>query len=206
MWVKVCGLRDRVTVEAAIEAGADAVGFVFARGSVRTISAVDASPLVAQARKRNVLTVGVFRNQPPAEVVELAEASGVAIVQLHGDEPAADHALLQGRGWPTIRAMAARDYSPELDEVSHPADFLLLDAPEPGAGALFDGGGLVELPPSRDWVLAGGLNPANVAERIRTLQPWGVDVSSGVESAPGVKSATLISAFVGAARGSNEHS
>ncbi len=198
--MKVCGLRDRETVDAAVGAGADAVGFVFAPGSVRTVPAVDAAPLVAHARERGVLTVGVFRNQPLAEVVALAELSGVAVVQLHGAEPAADHRELRERGWPTIRAMAARDYAPEREVAPHPADHLLLDAPEPGAGRLFDGGGLVERPPSRDWVLAGGLTPGNVAERIRTLRPWGVDVSSGVESSPGVKSVTLVREFVHAAQ------
>ncbi|MFF1574566.1 phosphoribosylanthranilate isomerase [Leifsonia sp. NPDC058292] len=208
MWVKVCGLTDAESVEAAVSAGADAVGFVFAPGSPRLVDALVARDLAARAvtragareRQTGVLTVGVFRNQPVAEVARLATEAGLDVVQLHGAETAADHAALQALGWPTIRAMAARDYTRSVDAVPHPADQLLLDAPEPGAGETFDGGHLVTEPPNREWILAGGLTPRNVADRIRELQPWGVDVSSGVELAPGRKSPELIAQFVAAAR------
>jgi phosphoribosylanthranilate isomerase len=185
-------------VAAAVEAGADAVGFVFAPGSPRLVDAALARSLVAGAS--GVLTVGVFRNQPVDEVIRIAEAAGVDAVQLHGHESAADHVAVRAAGWPTIRAMAARAYTVEVDAVAHPSDYLLLDAPEPGAGELFDGAHLAARPPSRQWVLAGGLRPGNVAERIRDLRPWGVDVSSGVETAPGRKSPELIARFVAAAR------
>jgi phosphoribosylanthranilate isomerase len=199
MWVKVCGLRDPESVAAAVEAGADAVGFVFAPGSPRVVDATLARSLGAAAS--GVLTVGVFRNQPVDEVIRIAEAAGVDAVQLHGWESAADHEAVRAAGWPTIRAMAARDYTVEIDAVAHPSDYLLLDAPEPGAGEPFDGAYLAARPPSRPWVLAGGLTPRNVAERIRELRPWGVDVSSGVETAPGRKSPELIARFVAAAAG-----
>jgi phosphoribosylanthranilate isomerase len=199
MWVKVCGLRDPESVAAAVEAGADAVGFIFAPGSPRVVDATLARSLVPGAS--GVLTVGVFRNQPVAEVIRIAGEAGVDAVQLHGRESAADHEAFRAAGWPTIRAMAARDYTVEIDAVAHPSDYLLLDAPDPGVGELFDGAHLGARPPSRPWVLAGGLTPGNVAERIRELRPWGVDVSSGVETAPGRKSPALIARFVAAARG-----
>jgi phosphoribosylanthranilate isomerase len=199
MWVKVCGLRDPESVAAAVEAGADAVGFVFAPGSPRVVDTTLARSLVAGAS--GLLTVGVFRNQPVDEVIRLADEAGVDAVQLHGWESAADHEAVRAAGWPTIRAMAARDYTVEIDAAAHPSDYLLLDAPAPGAGELFDGAHLAARPPSRPWVLAGGLGAGNVAERIRELRPWGVDVSSGVETAPGRKSPELIARFVAAARG-----
>jgi phosphoribosylanthranilate isomerase len=199
MWVKVCGLRDRESVEAAVDAGVDAVGFVFAPGSPRRVDAALARSLVVGAS--GVLSVGVFRNQPVAEVIRMAREAGVDAVQLHGSESAVDHEAVRAAGWPTIRAMAAREYTVEVDADAHPSDYLLLDAPEPGAGELFDGAHLAARPPSRPWVLAGGLEPGNVAERIRELRPWGVDVSSGVETAPGRKSPELIARFVAAARG-----
>ncbi|WP_431278046.1 phosphoribosylanthranilate isomerase [Leifsonia poae] len=207
MWVKVCGLRDSESVAAAVEAGADAVGFVFAPGSPREIDPDRARSLVGSAS--GTLTVGVFRDQPVDEVIRIAREAGVDAVQLHGSETVADHEAVRAAGWPTIRAMAARDYvgagsgsgSGSVDGDGHPAEYLLLDAPNPGAGEVFDGAQLAARPPSRPWVLAGGLDPGNVAQRIRELRPWGVDVSSGVETAPGVKSPALIARFVAAARG-----
>jgi phosphoribosylanthranilate isomerase len=198
MWVKVCGLGDPESVAAAVDAGADAVGFVFAPGSPRVVDATLARSLVAGAS--GVLTVGVFRNQPVDEVIRVAGEAGVGAVQLHGRESAADHEAVRAAGWPTIRAMAARDYTVEVDAVAHPSDYLLLDAPDPGVGELFDGAHLAARPPSRPWVLAGGLTPGNVGERIRELRPWGVDVSSGVETAPGRKSPEFIARFVAAVR------
>ncbi|MFF1878301.1 phosphoribosylanthranilate isomerase [Leifsonia sp. NPDC058230] len=202
MWVKVCGLRDPESVAAAAEAGADAIGFVFAPGSPRVVDATLARSLISGAS--GTLTVGVFRNQPIAEVIRTAAEAGVDAVQLHGSESAVDHEAVRAAGWPTIRAMAAREYTAEVDAGAHPSDYLLLDAPEPGAGELFDGAYLAQRPPSRPWVLAGGLEPGNVAGRIRELRPWGVDVSSGVETAPGRKSPALIARFVAAARGGFE--
>lgn len=201
MWVKVCGLTEQRSLDAAIEAGADAVGFVFAPKSPRYIDAADAAPLV-QSVPPGVRTVGVFRRQPLDDVIRTATEAGVTTVQLHGDEPPSDFATLASHGFATIRATTASTYlavaANERDAWHE--DFLLLDAPNPGAGVTFDATELLESPPARDWVLAGGLTPDNVADLIAMLTPWGVDVSSGVESAPGVKNPDRIRAFIAAAK------
>ncbi|TWS24082.1 phosphoribosylanthranilate isomerase [Tsukamurella sputi] len=194
MFVKVCGLRTPEAVDAAVEAGADAVGFVFAPGSVRLIDPASASVLLARVPER-VETVGVFRGQPIDEVVRLARASGVGTIQLHGDEPD-DHFARAAAGFRTIRAISAARFT----ESGHAGqERLLIDATVPGSGATFDPADL-PVPPSVDWLLAGGLRPDNVAALIDAFEPSGVDVSSGVESAPGVKDPALIRAFIAATR------
>jgi len=203
-WVKICGLSTPETVDVAVAAGADAVGFVFAPGSPRTVDAATARPLVARVPE-GVETVGVFRGQDVAAVLELARASGVSTVQLHGDETAADVAAVQAAGFRVIRAVSASRYASETEEerAAFGEDALLLDAVDPGAGAVFDAAPLLAAPPSRPWLLAGGLTPANVAGLLGELRPAGavgVDVSSGVESSRGVKDSRLIADFVAAAR------
>ncbi|WP_449409122.1 phosphoribosylanthranilate isomerase [Microbacterium maritypicum] len=201
MWVKVCGLRDEQSLDAAGEAGADAVGFVFAAKSPRFLAAADASHLVSRV-PRSVATVGVFRRQPVDDVVRLATEAGVTTVQLHGDEPPSDFALVRAHGFRTIRATTAARYLAETPDQrdAYGEDLLLLDAPSPGAGRTFDASDLRTSPPSRDWALAGGLTPENVVGLIRDLRPWGVDVSSGVESAPGMKDPDRVRAFITAVR------
>ncbi|NMD56694.1 MULTISPECIES: phosphoribosylanthranilate isomerase [Tsukamurella] len=195
MFVKVCGLRTVETVDAAVDAGADAVGFVFAPGSVRLIEPAAAAELIARVPER-VETVGVFRGQPIDEVLRLARASGVGTIQLHGDEPGDHFVRAAAAGFRTIRAISAARYT----ESGHGGDErLLIDATVPGSGATFDPADL-PVPPRADWLLAGGLRPDNVAALIAAFGPSGVDVSSGVESAPGVKDPSLIRRFVAAAR------
>lgn len=201
MWVKVCGLREAVTLDAALAAGVDAVGFVFAPASPRVIAPTDAAAL-AQRVPVGVETVGVFRRQSITEVINIASAAAVSTVQLHGDESAECFAALRLRGFRTIRATSAQAYLGQTTQArdEYQEDLLLIDAPSPGAGRTFDTSALVRTPPDRDWILAGGLDPENVAELIRAVRPWGVDVSSGVESAPGVKDAERIRDFVAAVR------
>ena len=204
-WVKICGLSTPETVDAAVEAGADAVGFVFAPGSPRTIDPATARELAARVPE-GIETVGVFRGQGIGTVLELARASSLSAVQLHGDETPADVATAHAAGFRVIRAVSAAAYAAEPKEarVAYREDALLLDAVDPGAGAVFDAGPLYSRPPSRQWLLAGGLTPDTVAsllEGLRSIGAVGVDVSSGVESSRGVKSVDLIRAFVEAARG-----
>lgn len=205
MFVKICGLREPETLAAAIDAGADAVGFVFAPGSPRTIDAETARPLVRQV-PASVQTVGVFRKQPLDEVLSIARAAGVSTVQFHGDEPLADLDRARAEGFDTIRALSLDEYLRELknDPEALRAHRLLLDAPVPGAGEPFDTAALIENPPPTGWLLAGGLHPGNVAELAAALTgpaaASGVDVSSGVESSRGIKDAALIRAFIAAAR------
>ncbi|ROS47984.1 phosphoribosylanthranilate isomerase [Frigoribacterium sp. PhB24] len=203
-WVKICGLSTPETVDAAVEAGVDAVGFVFAPGSPRTIDPATARELTARV-PAGVETVGVFRGQDVETVLELARASSVSTVQLHGDETPGDVARAHEAGLRVIRAVGAAAYAAEPEEArgAFREDALLLDAVAPGAGATFDSAPLLAAPPARDWLLAGGLTPANVAGLLAGLRPQGavgVDVSSGVESSRGVKSVELIRAFVVAAR------
>ncbi|MFC5722310.1 phosphoribosylanthranilate isomerase [Streptomyces gamaensis] len=197
LFVKICGLRTHEDVAAAVAAGADAVGFVFAE-SPRRMEASVAREL-ARAVPEHVLTVGVFRRQPLEDVRALAEASGVRAVQLHGDEGEEYYAALRRPGRTLLRAVAAREGRRErcggLGE-----DLLLLDAPAPGAGRPWDWSAPGFVPPEGRWLLAGGLTVGNVGEAVRATGAWGVDVSSGVERERGVKDAELIASFVRAAR------
>ncbi|GAB3130565.1 N-(5'-phosphoribosyl)anthranilate isomerase [Tsukamurella serpentis] len=195
MFVKVCGLRTRESVEAAVAAGADAIGFVFAPGSVRLIDAQAAAGLIS-AVPDSMETVGVFRGQPIDEVLRLARASRVRTIQLHGDEPAEHFARAAEAGFATIRAISATRFTRSGHDG---AERLLIDATVPGSGATFDPADL-PVPPSTSWLLAGGLRPDNVADLIAAFGPSGVDVSSGVESAPGVKDPGLIREFVATAK------
>ena len=201
MFVKICGLREPVSLAAAIEGGADAVGFVFALGSPRTVDAATVRALL-ESVPASVLTVGVFRAQPIEEVVATARAAGVSVVQLHGGEPLSEFERLQSEGFGTIRALSIDEYRLERDRDPEglAAHRLLVDAPVPGAGQPFDTSVLRQHPPHGDWLLAGGLDPHNVAELIAIARPPGVDVSSGVESTRGQKDPARIRAFISAVR------
>ncbi|MFE3579910.1 phosphoribosylanthranilate isomerase [Streptomyces vinaceus] len=196
LFVKICGLKTGPDVDVAVAAGADAVGFVFAPGSPRTIGAGQARELAARVPD-SVLTVGVFRGQPVDEVRRLAEESGVRGVQLHGDEGPEFYEALRAGGRTLLRATSGRvERCGEYGE-----DLLLLDAPDPGSGKPWNWGSAEFTAPEGRWLLAGGLTPGNVREAVETTGAWGVDVSSGVERERGVKDPALIRAFVEAARG-----
>src|SRR5690606_12466851 len=198
MFVKICGLSERVHVYDAIEAGADAVGLVLTP-SPRFVTADAAKDLVAAAEER-VLTVGVFRDETVDEIERLAEASGVSAVQVHGNRSRAEISKLGMIGRTLIPAVPFDDPSLEENFGEH---MLLVDAPNPGSGEVWDYAAMLGLTLSDvggRWLLAGGLTPDNVASAIAAATPWGVDVSSGVETAPGVKSSELIRSFVSAAK------
>ncbi|MGL3805442.1 phosphoribosylanthranilate isomerase [Paeniglutamicibacter sp. R2-26] len=201
LYIKICGLSTPDSVAAAVAAGADAVGFVFAPGSPRTVDAESARTL-GEAVPSAIETVGVFRNQPLAEVLDIATRAGVSTVQLHGDEPLGDILALQDAGFRTLRAFSVDAFEalgPE-ERALWDTERILLDAVEPGAGVTFDASDVLARPPAGMWLLAGGLNPGNVAALVKTLNPGGVDVSSGVESSRGVKDNGLIAEFIRAAR------
>lgn len=204
MFVKICGLKTPTDVEAAVQAGADAIGFVFAPGGPRSTDPHTVAELITRVPEQ-VETVGVFRNQDIDEVIALASAGGVQTVQLHGDETLEDLAAVKAAGFGVLRAFSAEAYS-HLDDAERrawDAERILLDAVEPGAGMTFDPAVLAGGFPTGDWLLAGGLRPTNVAELIALLNPAGVDVSSGVEASRGVKDPELIRAFVAAAKSGN---
>ncbi|MFE6083815.1 phosphoribosylanthranilate isomerase [Streptomyces virginiae] len=195
VFIKICGLRTAHDVDVAVAAGADAVGFVFAPGSPRTVDSATARELAARVPD-GVLTVGVFRGQTVAEVRRFTEESGVRGVQLHGEEGPEDFAALRAEGRTLLRATA--EHVKRCGEYGE--DLLLLDAPDPGSGKPWNWGAADFTAPEGRWLLAGGLNPGNVRAALAATGAWGVDVSSGVERERGVKSPELIRAFIEAAR------
>lgn len=201
MFVKICGLVEPENLAAAVRGGADAVGFVFAPGSPRTVDPGTVRELVRLVPD-SVETVGVFRGQPVDQVVEMARAAGVRTVQLHGGEPLEDLDRVRAAGFGVIRALSVAEYLSELDRQPDGIALhrLLLDAPVPGAGIPFDPEPLLRHRPPQNWLLAGGLNPSNVASLVDQMRPGGVDVSSGVESSRGVKDVELVESFIAAAR------
>lgn len=202
LFVKICGVRTPEAVDTAVEYGAGAVGFVFGP-SPRQVDAATARALAARVPE-DVLTVGVFRDMPLAEVAELTDRTGVRAVQLHGSEDRTYYERLRRPGRTLIRGTAPAGGSGEAGSPRSPGslgeDILLLDAPVPGAGVPWDWSRLPAMPPDSRWLLAGGLTPSNVAAAVAATRPWGVDVSSGVESTRGVKDPALIAAFLTAAR------
>ncbi|EKP95658.1 phosphoribosylanthranilate isomerase [Thermaerobacter subterraneus] len=284
LWIKICGLRDAATARAALQAGADALGFVFAP-SPRQVDPATVARIVAGLPRELPLErgpagagragsagdfgprpalVGVFVNASLAEILVVARQAGLTHVQLHGDEPEDLVAALQAEGLRVIRAVAAaargaaggtaaaagrgaavahgtvaaaseatgtcsqddpgetagtggaghssaaattagEGESPELQQaLVTRADRVLLDAALPGqrggTGQRADWAAAAWLARRRPLILAGGLNPENVAEAVRAVRPWGVDVSSGVERARGVKDPERIARFIAAAR------
>ncbi|MDY7100889.1 MAG: phosphoribosylanthranilate isomerase [Actinomycetota bacterium] len=194
MFVKVCGVTRPADAVAAIDAGADALGLNFVPSSRRRIDVAAARAIVAVVPD-HVMTVGVFRDQPVDEVLAITGELGLDAAQLHGDEPPEATAAVAAGVGTVIKAVAAG--TPAADAVGdHAADIVLLDAPEPGGGITFDWGLVGDLVARHDVLLAGGLAPDNVGDAVRRVRPWGVDVASGVESAPGCKDASLMARFV----------
>lgn len=197
MWIKICGVTTEEDALMAVALGADAVGFVFAP-SPRQVT-VGAVRDITRRLPPEILTVGVFRDQDPHFVIDTVLGAGLRGAQLHGHETPSMAAEIRSRVQTLIVAFAAG--SPgvaRFDE--YQADALLLDAPNPGSGQVFDWSLVDDVPPNRRLILAGGLSPDNVAAAIRQVDPWGVDTSSGVESAPGRKDPRLVQAFIRAAR------
>jgi phosphoribosylanthranilate isomerase len=197
MWVKICGVTSEQDALLAVAMGADAVGFVFAP-SPRQMRPNDVQAIVRRLPPE-ILTVGLFRDERAQRVVDVINQTKLKAVQLHGHESREDCGYVSVRVPIFIKAFAAGDRRLERAE-DYGADIILLDAPSPGSGKVFDWKLAEGAPRSRRLVLAGGLDAGNVADAIRTVHPWGVDVSSGVESAPGKKDPMKIRAFVQAAK------
>jgi phosphoribosylanthranilate isomerase len=194
VFVKICGLREPEHVDAALDAGADAIGFVLT-ASPRYVTAPAARELGTRARGR-ATTVGVFRGEPVDEVERLATEAGVSGVQLHGSYRPEDIAALSGLGVPIIRAVSFTEPGEQLG-----AQMLLVDAPRAGSGEEWDYAVMAGRGLTGHWLLAGGLTPGNVSAAIASASPWGVDVSSGIETSPGRKDSALIRDFIRAANG-----
>lgn len=197
MFVKICGITNESDALFSVAMGADAVGFVFAP-SPRQIAPALARD-IARRLPPEILTVGVFRDESPQRVVEIVNQAGLRGAQLHGHESPAEAKWVAQRVPFVIKAFGIGDHLlaklPEYD-----VSAILIDAPTPGSGQVFDWQLAGALPLDRRVILAGGLTPENVAEAIEAVRPWGVDVSSGVEAAPGHKDALAVRYFVNAAK------
>lgn len=199
MFVKVCGLSTPESVREAVSAGADAVGVVLT-ASPRVVSPSQAASLLAEV-PAGVSPIGVFRHEPVADAVAIARVAGLEWIQLHGPRTREDVATVHDAGMKLIRAVTM-DAAPEEFE-DWGEDLLLIDAAVPGSGKAWDYASVAALPvlQGRHWLLAGGLDPANVGDASTAAHAWGVDVSSGVEGSRGVKDLAKVRAFVQAAKG-----
>ena len=193
MFVKICGTTSEEDALLAVAMGADAVGFIFAPSSRQV-----APGLVRDIVRRlppEVLTVGVFRDAAPEAVVKVVNGIGLGAAQLHGRETAEQTAYVKERVPLVIKAFVAGD--PRIRKAhDHKADMVMLDAPSPGSGQVFDWRLAEGVPDGSRLVLAGGLNADNVGEAIAQVHPWGVDVVTGVESEPGHKDPRALKAFI----------
>lgn len=198
MFVKICGITNEEDALLAVALGADCLGFNFVPGSVRQVT-----PSVAQAIVRRLphgtVTVGVFKNESPETIVSTVTQCGLSGAQLHGREPVSEVRWIRKRLPFVIQAFMAED--PHLTSAKKsPADIILLDAKTPGSGNVFDWRLANNAPSGVRLLVAGGLNPNNVAQAIEQIKPYGVDVATGVESAPGKKDARKMQLFIDLAR------
>jgi phosphoribosylanthranilate isomerase len=208
--VKICGLRSKADVAAAAQAGAGYAGFVFFAKSPRNLSLAEARSL-ALAAPDGLCKVALTVDADNATLDAIVEGVPLDMLQLHGHETPARVTEVRTRyGLPVMKAVGVAEETDlaGLIEMSLVADQLLIDAKPPRGAALPGGNGLafdwrllVGRKWLKPWMLAGGLTPENVAEAVRLTGARQVDVSSGVESAPGVKDAARIAAFVEAAQG-----
>jgi phosphoribosylanthranilate isomerase len=196
-FVKICGVTSEEDALLAVGLGASAIGFILAP-SPRQLAASKVADIVKRLPSDTV-TIGVFRDEAPQRVVDVVNHAGLTGAQLHGHETPATSIYVRERVGMVIKAFPAG--SPRLQDAGEfGADLVLVDAPSPGSGRLVDFAMLEGLTDASRLVLAGGLTPDNVTEAIHRVQPFGVDVATGVESAPGVKDPRKVAAFIAAAR------
>jgi phosphoribosylanthranilate isomerase len=211
--VKICGLSTRETLDAALQAGADMVGFVFFPPSPRHLDLATARDLGRQAKGR-ASKVALTVDADDATLANIVEALQPDILQLHGKETVARlRDIKQAFGLPVMKVIAVAtpaDLAP-LPGFAAVADRILFDARAPkdatrpgGLGAVFDWHVLEKLDLKLPFMVSGGLDAGNVAEAVRVTRAGGVDVSSGVERAPGVKDPDMIRSFIRAARATEE--
>jgi phosphoribosylanthranilate isomerase len=211
--VKICGLSTRETLDVALQAGADMVGFVFFPASPRHIGLNTARELGRRATGR-ALKVALTVDADDATLANVVEALQPDILQLHGKETVARlRDIKQAFGLPVMKAIAVETPADLaiLPGYAAVADRILFDARAPkdatrpgGLGAVFDWHVLENLDLERPFMVSGGLHAGNVAEAVRVSRAGGVDVSSGVEGAPGIKDPGMIRAFIRAARATEE--
>ncbi len=204
MDIKICGLRTEEALAAALAGGASHVGFIFFPKSPRNVEPAEAGRLRRLASGK-AKAVAVTVDADDATLDGIVKAVAPDMLQLHGSEnPARISAIKARYGLPVMKALSIRDKS-DLDRVmdyAGTADRLLFDAKPPkgaelpgGNGIAFDWRLLADVDPAIRYMLSGGLNAANIAEALAIARPSGIDISSGIESAPGVKEVRLIEAF-----------
>ena len=209
MLVKICGIKDTAALEAARQAGADMVGFVFFPPSPRAVTANQAGVL-ARSYADGPQRVGLFVDPDDAMLAATLAEVPLDILQLHGEETPARAGEIRARfGKPVMKALGIGSKADlaRLPDYADQVDYFLLDARPPPGSDLPGGNAQAfewaimkgEYPP-RPWLLAGGLTPANIARAIAASGAKGVDVSSGVERARGVKDPAAIAAFIAAAK------
>ena len=203
MHVKVCGITRLEDAELAASLGAWGIGFILWPGSKRHVDPAVAAG-IARVMRRQVELVGVFVNQTLDEIAGSVDVLGLTHVQLHGDEgPSFCQAVAQRTGARVIKAARIAHAADLKDMDRFHTDLHLLDTPAKpgeygGTGKTWDWNLLKQRRNKIPFLLAGGLTPENVGEAIATAQPWGIDVSSGVEAAPGVKDHTKVEALFAA--------
>lgn len=198
--IKICGITRREDARAAVELGADALGLVFYAASPRHVS-IEQAWDIARIVPPFVTLVGLFVNESKLAVRRVMEAAPIQLLQFHGDE---EESYCRSFHVPYIKAARVR---PGLDLVKYSCQYpsaqgMLLDAfveGYGGSGRTFDWS-LIPSGLPKPLILSGGLDPGNVAHAVRTVRPWAVDVSSGVESAKGIKDAARIAAFISGVR------
>lgn len=198
--IKICGVTSVADALACVEAGADALGLNFWPGSKRRCG-LDVARAIASAVGERARLVGVFVDAERAEIERVREATGLRWVQLHGSEPAA---LVEALLPHAFKALHVCDEATLEAALGYVGEELLVDASLPGipggTGRRCDWRLAARLASARRVWLAGGLDPSNVAEAIAVVRPFGVDVASGVERAPGIKDHERVRAFIDAAR------
>jgi phosphoribosylanthranilate isomerase len=199
MFLKVCGITRLTDALHAADQGATALGFVFWPRSPRFVPPDRAAEIIRELPD-TLMSVGVFVNESIDGIRQTAARTGITAVQLHGDEPPG---YADAISYPLLRSATVDDA--EQTAADWPAEItLLLDADDRerrgGTGRQVNWGRAAQLAGTRRVVLAGGLTPVNVGEAIATVRPYGVDVSSGVEEAPGVKDLKKVTAFLASAK------
>jgi phosphoribosylanthranilate isomerase len=200
--IKICGVTALEQAVACADAGVDAIGVNFVASSVRRVGEVVARAIVGAVGSR-VLVVGVVAGMDVGAMQRLRDRVGLGCLQLHGEERPDELSALLPHAYKAVRVADEKDVA---RAEAMPGEYVMVDAKVEGAlggtGHAFDWSLVVELAKRRKVVLAGGLTPENVAEAIRQVKPWCVDVASGVESRAGVKDLEKVRAFVEAVRGS----
>ena len=202
VFTNVCGITNPGDAREAAEAGADAIGLIFAESPRRV--GVEAAHEISGALPEDVLKVGVFVDAEPEDVLRIASEVGLDLAQLHGDETPETVAAIRDAGLPVMKALRVRNAQTLADIQSYEADLFMLDAwsarVRGGTGETFDWRLAKSVKGRGNIVVSGGLTPENVREAVEFFEPYGVDASSSLEERPGKKSGERVRRFLRAAK------